>query len=156
MDLILCACCHEYLDPEAFSPGLRTGKPSRHICRACKNTQVKAYQHTHRGTVKQYNQAYDQQNREKRAAKALVRHAVADGRLTPQSCCVCGASDKIHAHHWSYEREHWLSVIWLCPKHHKAVHAGTIDWKVLPIAKGILSQRYHDKLEAKTPLVFLQ
>lgn len=38
------------------------------------------------------------------------------GRLIPQPCCVCGGTEKIHAHHEDYSKP--LDVIWVCTKHH--------------------------------------
>jgi len=64
-------------------------------------------------------------------ARRAVDKAIHDGRLIPSAeCSVCeqvspSASDgrrTIQAHHClGYEREHWLDVIWLCPRCHKRI-----------------------------------
>jgi hypothetical protein len=64
---------------------------------------------------------------EKRAAQSAVRYAIKRGELTrPSICETCGnESDRpIHAHHESYNKEHWLDVMWLCGTCHKRHHCG--------------------------------
>lgn len=63
-------------------------------------------------------------NQHKRKAQIAVSNAKRDGRLVkPGSCEHCGTSEKkIQAHHWSYEPEHWLDVIWLCTSCHGKEH----------------------------------
>jgi hypothetical protein len=60
--------------------------------------------------------------REKKRAHQVVKRAVARGDLTPRPCEVCGATDRIHAHHDDYAKA--LDVRWLCVKHHRQHHAG--------------------------------
>ena len=55
----------------------------------------------------------------RRAAQAAVRYAVRRGKLIPQPCFICG--EKAEAHHPDYDAP--LSVVWLCPAHHKQAHA---------------------------------
>ena len=66
-----------------------------------------------------------QQRWRKRNPKAYlahlsVRNARRLGLIECQPCRVCGAT-KTEAHHPDYERP--FDVVWLCRKHHKAVHA---------------------------------
>ena len=66
-----------------------------------------------------------QQQWRKRHPKAylahnVVRNALRLGVLQRQPCAVCGA-EKAEAHHPDYDRPY--DVQWLCPTHHKAVHA---------------------------------
>lgn len=68
---------------------------------------------------------YGQQESRRRNANNRVYIAVRDGRLIPERCLVCGASD-VQAHHWDYDQP--LSVIWLCPEHHGMVHG----WSRIP------------------------
>jgi hypothetical protein len=53
-------------------------------------------------------------------AHSAVAKALHNGELTRQPCEVCGG--KAQAHHDSYYPDQWLSVRWLCPKHHKDWH----------------------------------
>lgn len=65
--------------------------------------------------------------RHKRASKlrhhwamGQVRQAKVHGALIKEPCKVCGAVDKIHAHHEDYTKP--LEVMWLCPLHHSQRH----------------------------------
>lgn len=68
--------------------------------------------------------AWAERNREKRKAQWTCKNAVRDGKIIKsESCEHCGTSDKqIQGHHWSYEPEHWLDVIWLCAACHGKEH----------------------------------
>lgn len=59
-------------------------------------------------------------------ANEAVRRAVADGRLIkPGSCQRCGTSRQLHGHHhMGYEKEHMLTVLWLCIPCHERAHHG--------------------------------
>lgn len=62
---------------------------------------------------------WKQQNKVKRAANVLLGNAVRSGKIVPLPCWICG--EKAEAHHPDYDQP--LSVIWLCPSHHKQAHA---------------------------------
>lgn len=62
---------------------------------------------------------YSENNPKRRAAHIVVGNAVRDGRLQKLPCIVCG--ERAQAHHPDYDSP--LAVVWLCPPHHKAVHA---------------------------------
>lgn len=51
-------------------------------------------------------------------AKASVKRALKDGRIIKSNCVVCG--EKAEGHHPDYAKPY--DVIWLCKKHHEAVH----------------------------------
>ena len=53
-------------------------------------------------------------------AHRAVRNALRNGTLHKKPCEICGASF-VHAHHPDYSKP--LEVIWLCPLHHRQVHA---------------------------------
>lgn len=65
-----------------------------------------------------------QENPHKRLAQHAANNALKSGKLERKfECEHCGAADKkLQKHHWSYEPEHWLDIIWLCPKCHGAEH----------------------------------
>ncbi len=57
-------------------------------------------------------------------ARSAVKHAVATGKLIkPKVCERCPGVHLIQSHHWSYEKEHWLDVEWLCSVCHAREHA---------------------------------
>ena len=58
---------------------------------------------------------------EKKAAHQAIQTAVRNGTLTKQPCEVCGAANRIHAHHDDYGQP--LQVNWLCHAHHMELHA---------------------------------
>lgn len=53
----------------------------------------------------------------------LVKAAIKSGRLVRGPCAVCGVL-RAHGHHADYSKPY--DVVWLCPKHHKQLHAGRI------------------------------
>ncbi len=66
---------------------------------------------------------YRAKNNRKYLANNAVNNAVRDGRLDkPSQCSRCPAIENIQGHHWSYEEENWLDVIWLCPRCHADEH----------------------------------
>lgn len=75
-------------------------------------------------SVLETKDAYIKRNPEKRKANVAVGNAVRDGRLVKHNKCEhCRTTEKsIEAHHWSYEPEHWLDVIWLCTTCHGEEH----------------------------------
>jgi hypothetical protein len=69
----------------------------------------------------EYLREYRRKNPLKNRAHQLVSKAVKSGKILPMPCIVCG--DDAEAHHPDYNQP--LDVIWLCPAHHKQVHAMT-------------------------------
>lgn len=59
-----------------------------------------------------------ERNALKRAAHLIVANAIRNGRLTKESCKICG--ENAEAHHEDYYKP--LEVTWLCIKHHNAYH----------------------------------
>lgn len=58
----------------------------------------------------------------RKAAHSALGGAVRSGRIARVLACqVPGCGKKPEAHHWDYSRP--LSVLWLCPSHHKQLHA---------------------------------
>ncbi|MEY8119260.1 hypothetical protein AB9F26_13460 [Falsihalocynthiibacter sp. BN13B15] len=71
----------------------------------------------------------------KQDARNAVNKAVAFGDLVRPKCCAhCGKFCVPEGHHWSYLREQWLDVEWLCKGCHVKVHLEPdidprqIDW----------------------------
>ncbi len=55
------------------------------------------------------------------AAHGAVARALKSGKIERIPCCMCGTTEKIHAHHDDYSKP--LEVMWLCVVHHKSRHA---------------------------------
>ena len=60
-----------------------------------------------------------EQVRERRRIRLLLKTETRSGRIVPLPCFVCGVS-KTEGHHPDYSQP--LSVVWLCRKHHNAIH----------------------------------
>jgi len=62
-------------------------------------------------------------NQHKTKAKHAANRAVRDGKLQKKTVCEhCNLEKKLQKHHWSYEEQHWLDVIWLCTSCHGKEH----------------------------------
>lgn len=74
--------------------------------------------------VRRAKQMWIESNPDKREAQKAVRSAIRSGKLTTSSFCQCCGCDscQIQAHHWSYEPENHLDVIWLCTSCHGKEH----------------------------------
>lgn len=57
-----------------------------------------------------------------RAQAAVARELIRGNLVRPCICSKCGKERRIDAHHWSYELQHWLDVIWLCKSCHRLLH----------------------------------
>ncbi len=59
---------------------------------------------------------------DRKKAQYAVSNAIRDGRLTKWPICALPECNKLpEAHHPDYSQP--LSVVWLCPAHHKQAHA---------------------------------
>lgn len=67
-----------------------------------------------------YYERWRASNGEKYRAHIIVNNAVRDKRLSKEPCFMCG-TDKVFAHHPDYSKP--LSVVWLCQRCHKRIHA---------------------------------
>lgn len=57
-------------------------------------------------------------------ARSSVLNAVRDGRLLrPDSCEKCSKVCVPEGHHWSYDKQHWLDVEWVCSSCHHLLHS---------------------------------
>ena len=66
---------------------------------------------------------YRKSNPDKYKATGSVNNAIRDGKLIrPNNCSCCGKECKPQGHHWSYEEENWLDVVWLCTQCHSSEH----------------------------------
>jgi hypothetical protein len=76
-----------------------------------------------RARVGSYRDSWLSKNAHKRHAQHCVSNAVRDGKITkPGTCSCCGSDGKIYGHHWSYEDDYVLDVVWLCAKCHGLEH----------------------------------
>lgn len=65
---------------------------------------------------------YRKRHPEKIIAQNRLNYAIKRGRIKRQPCEKCGTTDRIHAHHVSYEPKDWYNVHWLCFSCHALEH----------------------------------
>lgn len=96
---------------------------TRNRDRAKTNAAAAAYRAANREAFAKRQEKYRAANPEKTAAHRAVREAIATGGVVrPRCCSTCLSEGRIEAHHWSYEQEHWLDVVWLCAGCHATAH----------------------------------
>lgn len=128
---ITCGKCRKTSMEVDFSPSAseRAGR----YCKCCQAEYYIEYKKTKEGkaAAKRAVDKYIGANPKKNTAHGKVKTAIKNGELErPESCTHCGAHSNdvgtIQAHHTSYEREHWLDVVFVCPPCHYDVHQGKI------------------------------
>ncbi len=67
----------------------------------------------------EYQKKRRQNDPERFSASYLTSNAIRDGRLKRKPCVICGLVE-VEAHHEDYSNP--LNVVWLCRKHHLAIH----------------------------------
>ena len=105
-------------DRNRFNQEERNRKNSERVKRKSEESEE------YRLKILENRQKWLDNNQHKRKAQIAVGNALRDGKLDKPTCCEhCGTSEKkIQGHHWSYEPEHWLDVIWLCTSCHGKEH----------------------------------
>lgn len=95
-----------------------------HIERIRQYDRMRASQPHRMALSKQVQQEWREKHPERRAAQIALGNAVRSGRVKPWPVCeVPDCDGKPEAHHPDYQAP--LTVVWLCPAHHKQAHALT-------------------------------
>lgn len=134
-----CSRCKLTLPLEAFGPDKRAPTGLAYYCRACARAAVARSKLAHgpyasndrerdalphrREALARRGAVIRRAHPERSAAVRKVHRAVARGLLVKAPCAVCGES-RVEGHHPDYTRP--LDVIWLCPSHHRKLHAGAL------------------------------
>ena len=105
-----CKICLSNRDKERYP---KEKENRKELCK--RYSQTKEGKKSHSESVRKWRSL----NERKRACHVILNNAVRDGRLIPLPCFICGI--KAEAHHPDYDQP--LSVVWLCPSHHKQAHA---------------------------------
>jgi hypothetical protein len=97
------------------------------ICKICVKARVAKHRVDNIERVREYDNSrcshYRKRNTEKFKAHNALNNAVRAGKIVkPSVCQTCGAHTTIQGHHWSYLKEHWLDVQWLCQACHSKEH----------------------------------
>lgn len=80
------------------------------------------YKKTHKNKKDKYIKYKPQQYKAQQFLHDNIRYK---GLFKPTICTLCGVKkdiSKIHGHHWSYLKEHWLDVVWCCSQCHSDIH----------------------------------
>lgn len=73
--------------------------------------------------LKNWSKQYRLKNPLRQKARDAVKYAISKGELIREDCRLCASSNDVQAHHhFGYEKENWLNVIWLCRTCHNKVH----------------------------------
>ncbi len=133
-----CTKCKEWKEINCFSPNLRRPCGVSCHCRSCQAEYARRRYavdpEPHKIRSKLWNQMRPDNlkirqakcyrgNPNRQKASVAVSRAVKFQQLDRLHCAICG-KEETEAHHFSYEKEHWLHVIWLCRKHHREAHRG--------------------------------
>jgi len=103
-------------------------------CRECKKMYDRIYSRKYREEHPEWKKADNKKNLglqkrlirehenrypERISANRILQYAVKKGSIKKEPCVVCG-NPKSQGHHPDYSKP--LEVVWLCAKHHKAIH----------------------------------
>ena len=129
MNKKLCRGCELSKNTDEFYRHKGAKDGYRNLCIPCYKSQCKSYYSANSKSIKSRVSQYAIDNAEKIKAKGAVYTATKSGnmpRAGKLDCQRC-AGRATEYHHWSYEKEHWLSVVPLCRSCHKIVHRDNID-----------------------------
>ena len=97
------------------------------ICNPCNTATAKKARAKNMGPTAEAVRRYEKKNPLRRKAWNAVfvaNRANKRANKAKKTCKVCKSNARIHAHHPDVNKP--LSVVFLCPLHHKAVHLGKI------------------------------
>jgi len=133
----VCFKCLELKPLSEFYKHAKMKDGTLNKCKSCTKLDVYNHRHfTHRDSVlaydrvrakqpnriaqsKRIHERWKKKHPERRKAHILLGNAVRSGKVFKLPCQECG--EEAEAHHPDYSRP--LSVVWLCPVHHRQLHA---------------------------------
>jgi hypothetical protein len=152
-----CRTCGQWKPVSWFSKQTRGKYGVRAICKSCQREECREWRKRNKAYANEYSRNYyDQHGEEIRrrsveyraahgdeyrerwlrwksdnpragAAHSAARNALQRGLLVRLPCAFCGALPSV-AHHEDHEKQ--LDVVWLCHRHHRMRHHGSLD--ILP------------------------
>lgn len=130
----VCGHCNKSKRFEEFHKCSSTRTGHLTVCISCRKVQQQKYRKTTKGkakdkryndSVKRYESLYKywENNPDKKVAQTRLSNAIRDGKLVNPNCCeVCCCREKVEGHHYSYDEDKQLDVIWLCKSCHEKEH----------------------------------
>lgn len=95
------------------------------ICRKCNTDIARRYRQTESGKqhVKAIRKTQYAKFKHKAIARSKLNYMLGKGLIVkPDSCSLCGAIGRLHAHHDDYTKP--FEVTWFCPACHNKIHRG--------------------------------
>lgn len=120
-----------------YSKHGRSRDGHRHVCKSCDAaarakrrasisiSDLAAGREKHLAGNRAAVRKWQEKNFAATRAQAALRNAIKAGVIArPRRCQVrgCKQTSRLQGHHYSYNAP--LSVLWVCPKHHRRLHAG--------------------------------
>lgn len=113
-------------NPDYYKRENRFGKEELQTCRE----KDKEYQRIRRVDFPELkaeeNRKYREKRKERITVNSTVTRALKTGKIQRSKCKFCDRKDT-HAHHKDYSKP--LSIVWLCPVHHKKLHTNKLSTK---------------------------
>ncbi len=114
-----CKSCRKHYHLQYYLDYLERG--GREVVR--RNRKRQASRNKERRPLLDKKYRLNKNNQCKCRARSAITRAKRNGGITPSTICEkCNGNENIEAHHWSYDEEHWLNVLWLCRNCHTALH----------------------------------
>lgn len=135
----VCRRCGENKDLSKYYVHSGMSDGYLNICKTCTKVRVTAHRESNLDTIRAYDrsrgcrqtkedlQKYRCDNPQKDKAHAMCARAIKTHKLIKCEC-MFDCIGKVEGHHNDYSRP--LSVVWLCPHHHKRYHKYKNDFGI--------------------------
>lgn len=126
-----CKACLQILNESCFG-WMARDRRFRSQCKKCASKERQIYRDLHPEVRRRESKHKDlakkkaqerrwrEANPEKTLAHRVLWRAIKCGSIVRQPCAICGATNRVHAHHDDYSKP--LEVMWLCARHHLLHH----------------------------------
>ena len=114
---VRCTHCKILKDESYFSPNRGKKNNRNSWCKQCHCEAAKVYIKSIAG--KQIKASWMKTDSLKQKSRMLLGKEVRAGKIVKEACFLCGEKNTF-GHHLLYEFP--LKVVWLCQKHHSAIH----------------------------------
>lgn len=132
-----CNTCNEIKPLDEFYRQEQMSDGHLNQCKTCVTARVRLHRRMN-DSVREYDRVrsktpkrkalaakrqrmYREKNEAAYKAQNALNNALRDGKIAKEPCAICGASERVHAHHKDYSDP--LDVTWLCAKCHARIHA---------------------------------
>lgn len=113
-----CSRCKEEKSIDCFSRELGRKDGLSYYCKECWSKASKGI--SVKNTMRNSQLRHLEKNKNKKKARSVVNNLLKRGKLEKTPCFLCGITQKLEAHHLSYNYPD--KIIWLCLRHHSEIH----------------------------------